>query len=141
MVEEYKEQRYVAASDILRQVVIYDEGGIYLDLDGFILEWDNDWLHYFDSIYLKDTYLYKGYCVNNYQMITIPKHPINLKKIQLFKESFLAKEEDKPLHLRRCLKDTHISTLFETGPYLLTVAYVQEYNKDNRNDIVINPGN
>jgi len=48
---EYMEFRFGAAADIARQVILYDEGGLYLDIDAFIKEFDDEWLYYFDSIY------------------------------------------------------------------------------------------
>jgi mannosyltransferase OCH1-like enzyme len=64
--DEYTEFRFGAAADIVRQVIIYDEGGLYLDIDAFIREWDNEWLHYFDSIYWKDVLKFDSLVVFTY---------------------------------------------------------------------------
>lgn len=39
-----------AAADFARQVVIYEEGGLYLDLDFYLTKWDNQIHYYFDFL-------------------------------------------------------------------------------------------
>lgn len=44
VIDKYTISRFGAAADIARQIVIYDEGGVYLDIDAFVKEWDDGWL-------------------------------------------------------------------------------------------------
>ena len=61
--DEYCPVRFGAAADIARQVIIHDEGGLYMDIDAFIQEWDDEWLYYFDSMYWKDFITFPEYIV------------------------------------------------------------------------------
>ncbi len=66
IMDEYYPVRFGAAADVARQVIIYDEGGLYLDIDAFIGHWDDQWLYYFDSIYWKDVLKFEELIVFTY---------------------------------------------------------------------------
>lgn len=121
--DEYTEFRFGAAADIMREVIIYDEGGLYLDIDAFIQVWDDEWLYYFDSIYWKDVLKFDPLVVFTYQFLSVAHHPIQKIWIDLFKESYTLPYDRKPVHVKPCLDKSKFNTLWETGPFFLTIAY------------------
>lgn len=42
------------ACDLLRIMIIHDEGGLYLDMDFYIEEWDHQLNYYFDFYGFRD---------------------------------------------------------------------------------------
>jgi hypothetical protein len=61
---------------------------------------------------------------------TVPHHPIQKAFLDLFKESYRAPWSKKPVHLKYCYADTKGITLWETGPFFLTVSYLKGAYKD-----------
>eukprot|EP00347_Sterkiella_histriomuscorum_P018359 403345806 len=139
--DKYMEFRFGAAADIARQVILYDEGGLYLDIDAFIKEWDDKWLYYFDSLYWKDVLEFENLIVFTYQFLTIPHHPIQKAYLDYFKESYVASWANKPVHIKFCYADTKGITLWETGPFFLTLAYLKGAYQGTNQDICLFPEN
>lgn len=79
--------------------------------------------------------------VFTYQFLTKPHHPTQKAFLDLFKESYLAKWEDKPVHVKYCYAGTKGITLWETGPFFLTVAYAKGAYQNGNQDIVLLPEN
>ena len=57
-------------------------------------------------------------------------HPGFKTFVEKFRESHEAakKAEHPPLHLRKCLKGTNLITLYETGPFFTTMAYLLSHD-------------
>lgn len=115
-------------------VALLDEGGLYLDIDAIIYEWDNEFIHYFDSIWWQDRYFLDDNVIQNYQQASSKGHPVIKTFIDKFRETHLAEIEgvNIPIHLRRCLKNTALITLYETGPFFATMAYLHSHDEDGR---------
>ena len=56
LVDSYLVERFGAASDLFRFMILYVYGGFYLDMDYFVRSFDNEMLYYFDSIHTRHEY-------------------------------------------------------------------------------------
>jgi mannosyltransferase OCH1-like enzyme len=74
IIRDYESERYGAAADIARMLIMYEEGGFYLDLDLFVNVWDNELLHYFDSIHWKNKLGFEEHTLNTYGFLIKPNH-------------------------------------------------------------------
>ncbi len=56
LISQYSDQRFGAAADLARFATLYDQGGFYMDMDFQVKKWDNEIMHYFDSIHWKEKF-------------------------------------------------------------------------------------
>ncbi|CDW84632.1 UNKNOWN [Stylonychia lemnae] len=136
MIEEYSVGKFAAAADVARMIIMNDEGGLYLDIDSYFASFDDDWLYYFDSIFWKDRLRFDSLVLFNYQFLSKPNHPVSQEYLKLFKISYT-----NPEHLKKCYIKTKGITLWETGPFIFTIAFILGAQKNGNRDFVMFPQN
>ena len=88
LVDSYLEERFGAASDIIRFMILYVYGGFYLDMDYFVRKFDNEILYYFDSIHTRHRY-YINIIFNTYGLLVAPYHPETKVYLDIMREAHI----------------------------------------------------
>ena len=123
IIKDMQSERFGAGADIARFAVLYEEGGFYLDHDLFLRQWDNQVLHYFDSIRWKNDLGFPYWTMNTYGFLIKPYHPELKYYMDTFKQHFF--QPETTFHLQACLDRSQAITLYETGPFFFTAAYLK----------------
>lgn len=141
-----------AKADLLRYVLMYEKGGIYLDIKSgakelckLILPNDkmiiSTWGHSLPKINNIIGFLTPSIWNNNYLefqqwwLISCPKHPLILnvitKTIKYIRERIKQNKCDKEYHKYPILGSYHIDVLKTTGPLMFTNAIEEEKLKNS----------
>lgn len=83
------------ACDLARMLIVYNEGGLYLDLDFYIEEWDANLNYYFDFYGLRDIEFYVYY-LTTWGFAARSHHEIHSKYLEIFKENYYLPIDKKP---------------------------------------------
>lgn len=121
------QRNYGKASDILRYEILYQQGGVYIDVD-FAFTQSVEWLHYHYDFY-SGMEGESSISACNAMIGTKPRHPIIytcLKKIN--ETSAYLSEIVEPLR-----------TLAETGPFLLSLMIYRNADQEGNRDIIFPP--
>lgn len=66
------------ACDVARMLIVYDQGGLYLDLDFYIEDWDHKLNYYFDFFGFRETE-FKSYHLSTFGFGARPHHEVHAK--------------------------------------------------------------
>ena len=101
LVDSYLEERFGAASDIIRFMILYVHGGFYMDMDYFVRKFDNEILYYFDSIHTRHRY-YINIIFNTYGLLVAAYHPETKVYLDIMREA----------HIKRGLQQVQLASCY-----------------------------
>ncbi|CDW71225.1 UNKNOWN [Stylonychia lemnae] len=129
-----------AASDFIRGIIVKENGGVYLDNDYYFESWDYNINYYFDflGVQMGVTPTLRG--INNAFFAAKQDHPIIQNYFTLMMDVFKFEDEEKerPLFLNSCSFRTTASTIFGTGPPIISLAAMNFINQSGNQDIIVN---
>jgi hypothetical protein len=137
VVTSYLGERFGAAADIARFAILNSEGGFYMDMDFFVNAWDNEMLHYFDSVHFRKEYVLNYEVLNTYAVLVSKGHPETREYLDLTRSAHIAPQFKKPLQYQKCFWNTRLITFFETGSFIYSVAHIHAQQKGSKTRDVI----
>lgn len=135
-------KKYCAqASDIARILITHRFGGFYHDVDYEVYN-ARKFLQYmktFDFFGTKEFAFENSYMANSL-IAAKPEHPVTTKAIELMVRNFhLDIHQRPPEYVLNPDPSTNNFVFFESGPVMLTVAFLKAKNSDNNNDLMFPP--
>ena len=135
LVTSYLEERIGSVSDLVRFLVLYENGGFYMDMDYFVREFDNEILYYFDSIHTREDY-YSQTVFNTYGLLVAPYHQEVKVYLDLVRQSNIEKRL-KHVHMTKCLHRSKEITFWDTGSYMISAAFVKSLGMNQTQDAML----
>eukprot|EP00347_Sterkiella_histriomuscorum_P023346 403334996 len=129
----------VQSADVARNLILAQEGGMYIDTDISIEQWDNEILYASDFIVAQEGFGPHDICLfNNDLLIARKNHPAIIETLNIYKQQFL--EDAKTLNTsllqnHRCFQDVRAIVPFQVGMYLQVTAIARTW--DQMKDSVI----
>ncbi|CDW72737.1 UNKNOWN [Stylonychia lemnae] len=133
-----------AASDLIRVLIVYEQGGLYFDNDYTFWHWDYNINFYFDFMGVGLQVTQNTYGLNNAFFASKSGHLLLEKYLHYVIKQFRKHDDDlddRPFYQNTCSYMTAASTLYGTGPAVLTAIALNYLNKDGNQDIVISDRN
>lgn len=118
------------AGDIVRMLIVSEMGGLYMDLDFYIQEWNDNIHHYFDFVGFNNCE-YEG-CryksLATWGFASKPDHEITKGHLEFFRNAFHKKLEDRPFYYNICYDKQAMAALYNTGPPYFGMIYYKHQN-------------
>ncbi len=151
--EEYRDvfdrmlaDNVVMASDLGRFLILHDVGGLYLDFDQVLYEWDER-LNSFEFLsYTTDQFSF-GYLIAETSFIgATPKHPLVKEMLQQIRDYMtseaLVNQNSSRAHPNfmqrsKCFATSFYRNMQASGPYRFTAAFNQAFKDGNISDKVL----
>lgn len=121
-------QNVVMSSDLARFLILYELGGMYLDIDQVIIEFDERLLSYDFVGYTTDEFSFGYWVAETSFMATIPKFPLILEYFRQAREfAYMAPNStingQSFMHSSKCFSESFFKNMQATGPFRLTAAF------------------
>lgn len=129
--QEFKNKRYGRASDILRCEILL-KGGVYRDTDFEFIQ-SPEWLHYHLDFYGGMERI-SSVTANNAMIAARPEHPIIYHCLNKIVCNYT--KPDTKIKIHPTLNVPVLSTLVETGPFLLSLAFYFASNQNQNRDML-----
>ncbi|CDW78564.1 UNKNOWN [Stylonychia lemnae] len=124
------------ACDILRMLINYDEGGLYLDMDFYIEEWDANLNYYFDFFGFRDREFDVQY-FTTWGFGSKPGHIIHKTYLEIFNDFTQMDAAKRPYFINECMYKAVGAVLFKTGPFYYGKIFSKFNNLEGNQDVLI----
>lgn len=135
-----KDKKYVLASDIIRILVVSENGGLYTDNDYSFYQNIDIYIMNFDSIFGFDGH--RQVSLGNAFIAAVPRHPVLLAAYKLLMRNLLGVRENGETmpHYITHPQNLLVQILMTTGPIMLTLAAHKAVNTDGNKDLIFPHG-
>eukprot|EP00347_Sterkiella_histriomuscorum_P010149 403377414 len=123
----------IDSSDVLRNQILYEVGGLYIDLDVWIDEWSSIPMKIADLIFVQEYIDYfDSFFFNNDLILAKPGHPVLKEANRVFKSQFIQPnlEPNTTLNMYTpCFKNLSQVLPFKVGIYMHMIALVNKWEE------------